>query len=235
MKKLLITVIVLALLALGLDRGGAYGASQVLASQIKKQQNLQNKPSVTVKGFPFLTQVVGGKYTEVDIAAKGITQAGLRIQELDIQAQGIHVALSDAIHGQVKDVPVDHATGTVHLAYADINALLAARADNIPSVSYDSAGRVTVHGTLAGFGQSVTASVSADVSVESDVLRVVPLADSLSSVPAVLRPLARSALTFSIPITGLPFGIHLQSGTVTAAGVVLNAEVTGAVFPTGKT
>lgn len=235
MKKLLVTLIVLALILLGLDRGSAYGVSQVLASKIQTQQHLSSKPGVNVHGFPFLTQVIGGKYTEVDLTAKGITSNGLRIQEIDIRAQGIKVALSDAIHGKVKDVPVDHATGTVHIDYADLNALLAARADNIPSVSYDSAGRVTVHGRLSAFGLTVTPSVSADVSVDADVVRVVPLADSLASVPSVLRPLARSALTLSIPVTGLPFGIHLRSGSVTPGGVVLNAEVTGAVFPTNQT
>ena len=224
----------LALILLGLDRGAAYAASRVLASKMQSQQHLRSKPQVDIRGFPFLTQVIGGKYTEVDVAAKGITSNGLRIQEIDVQAQGIRIALSEAIHGRVKDVPVDHATGTVHLAYADVNALLAARADNIPSISYDSAGRVTVHGKLAALGVTATASVSADVSVDADVVRVVPLADSLGSLPAALRSLARSALTFSFPVTGLPFGIHLRSGSVTPDGVVLTAEVTGAVFPTGQ-
>lgn len=235
MKKLLVAVLLLALILLGLDRGGAYAASRVLASKIKTQQHLQDTPKVTVHGFPFLTQVVGGKYTEVDVVAKGLVGNGLRIAEIDVAAHGIKVALGDAIHGRVSDVPVEEATGVVHLSYADVNALLAKRADRIPSISYDTAGRVKVHARLSALGETVTPAVSADVSVDGDVLRVVPLADSLSAIPSLLRPLARSALTFSVPVTGLPFGIHLRSGTVTSGGLVLVADVSGAVFPVDAT
>jgi DUF2993 family protein len=57
MRKLLIAVIILVGLLVAADRVGAVVASHEIASQVQTAYNLPSKPSVTVRGFPFLTQV----------------------------------------------------------------------------------------------------------------------------------------------------------------------------------
>jgi hypothetical protein len=61
MKKLLVALVVLALLALGLDRGGVYVAERVAGSSLQDSQGLSERPDVDIAGFPFLDQLVSGR------------------------------------------------------------------------------------------------------------------------------------------------------------------------------
>src|SRR6202012_3313486 len=71
LKITAIVVVVLLVLAVIIDRGAVKLAENEGASQIKSQ-GFPVKPSVTIEGFPFLTQVVGRNFHQIDISASNV-------------------------------------------------------------------------------------------------------------------------------------------------------------------
>ena len=67
---LLIIVVVLAGLLVVVDRVAVHLADNEFATQIQKQ-GFTTKPSVSIQGFPFLTQVAARDFKDVRITANG--------------------------------------------------------------------------------------------------------------------------------------------------------------------
>ena len=65
MRKLLIVVAVLALLAVVVDRVAEHLAEGEVASVVKEREDLPSEPDVEFHGFPFLTQVLGNDLSKV--------------------------------------------------------------------------------------------------------------------------------------------------------------------------
>src|SRR5512146_1656641 len=82
-------VVVLILLVIG-DRVAVAIAENQIASQIKQADNAIS-PSVDIKGFPFLTQVISRNLQEIDISAKDIPAGPVSISSVSAQAKGVHI------------------------------------------------------------------------------------------------------------------------------------------------
>src|SRR5262245_10138689 len=97
---LLILLFVLVVIALVADRTAAYAAARTIADQAQQQMASQHihtteKPTVSVDGFPFLTQVAAGKYKKVVIHSKHLTSSdypGVVLDRLDVTATGINAS-----------------------------------------------------------------------------------------------------------------------------------------------
>ncbi|MBW3551514.1 MAG: LmeA family phospholipid-binding protein [Proteobacteria bacterium] len=68
---------------------------------------LPEEPDVTVRGFPFLTQALSGRYDRVDISARDAPAGEMTLTRLDTTLRGVRVTLSQALSGSVGEVPVD--------------------------------------------------------------------------------------------------------------------------------
>jgi hypothetical protein len=128
-RRLLTVLIVLLLVLLGLlvvaDRVGASMAEREIGDQIKQElvaQGLETSPpEVSVGGFPFLTQVLAGKYEEIrielpDFKAQTGTGETVRMDVLDIRARQVTAPLSSLRSGQ-GEVRAGSVTGTGTLDY----------------------------------------------------------------------------------------------------------------------
>ena len=91
---------------------------------MQKSQELSAHPQVSIKGFPFLTQVLGGRYHEVDVSVRNVTRNNLTVDRLSVRAHGVSVPLSKVMSGSVSEVPVDRADAVVTLGYAHLNAYI---------------------------------------------------------------------------------------------------------------
>ena len=95
MRKLLIFVIILAGLLVAADRIGVVVADHEIAGHIQTAYHLPSKPSVSVHGFPFLTQVISGHYDEIDMSTRQLTTQGVTVSNLTAQLTGVRAPLSD--------------------------------------------------------------------------------------------------------------------------------------------
>src|ERR671930_802776 len=67
----LVVAAILALLVV-IDRVGDYVAERIAADTIKSAQHLPSRPDVDIAGFPFLNQLITGKYDKITVTADDV-------------------------------------------------------------------------------------------------------------------------------------------------------------------
>jgi hypothetical protein len=215
-KGLIVGLAVLVVLLIAADRIALLVADSQIADRVQKSQELSAHPQVSIKGFPFLTQVLGGRYHEVDVSVRNITH-------------GVSVPLSKVVSGSVSEVPVDRADAVVTLGYPHLNAYIASQLGQVLKVSDDN-GNLRLTGTLP-FPPRISLSAQAQIQVSGSAitLRPVAVASILAKIPGnrIATGLVEQFLTVRLPISQLPFGIQLQHATVTPGGLVIAASATG--------
>jgi hypothetical protein len=208
----LVALVVLLALVLGVlvvaDRVGVGIAEDRVAEQIAARGELAGTPEVDITGFPFLTQAVSGRYSDVRIhlTAEELGQpAGTRA---DVSLQGVHVPLSDVLSGSVQQIPVDRVDGTATLSYA----LLAAQLGGDTTLSQDGDGiRITKTVEVLGFDFPLTAAGTVTLDGQDVVVDVRDASAGAVDVPGFVLDTAEDLLDFSYPVPALPFGLELTS------------------------
>jgi hypothetical protein len=217
LRTLIIVLIILIGLLVALDFGARAFAEGKVASEIQ-QQGLPKKPNVSIKGFPFLTQVIGRDFKDVQISSSNVTEGPLLIQSIDATMNGVHVDAS--FNGGT----VDNLNGTLNVTFAALaNAMTS---------------QVGALGQLAGAGLSlsqagnneVKATLNLVVTSGTAVWRVSRGADNdidinLVSDSGLASSLVGGIGNITIPLPKLPLGLTIQSINVTPAGLV--GTVTG--------
>lgn len=229
MRKAVIFLLVVVVILLALDRAGVRVADSQIASRVQKSQGLDSNPEASIKGFPFLTQVLRGRYGEVDVAVKDVTRNGLTVDRVSVHAHGVSVPLGQLVSGSVREVPVDHAEGQVTLGFGHLNSYINARLGKVLRVSAHG-DKLQLTGTLPFPPRvSLSADANIDVAGNSITLRPAALDAVLAKVPGaqLARGLIEQFLTVALPISQLPFGIRLRRAVVTSDAVVIAASATG--------
>lgn len=130
LRIILILVVVLGGLFVIADRVAVGFAEDKAADKIKTTEGLASTPDVSIEGFPFLTQVVGGELDDVKIGIKdyeastGGTNAAagtIRIDDLNAEMHGV------AFNSDYSSATATSATGTASISYAEL--LKAAKAE----------------------------------------------------------------------------------------------------------
>ncbi|MFJ2263924.1 DUF2993 domain-containing protein [Streptomyces sp. NPDC087844] len=241
LRILLIVTIVLGGLFVIADRVAVGFAEDEAADRLKTNEGLSSTPDVSIKGFPFLTQVVGGELDEVQVGIKdyeadtsGATNgtdadipAKIRIDNLTAQMRGV------AFSGDYSSAKAATATGTATISYAEL--LKAAKAEPVDVatgvtaqvVGLSDGGngkiKVEVEATVLGTKLPKPVSVLSSVSVKGD--NVVVNADSLPNLGVQLaEDKVRLITDFQQKIDGLPGGIKLDKVEAAAKGVDIDVK-----------
>ena len=232
MKRLLVTLVVLAGLLAVADRVAATVASNAVADQVQASASLASA-DVSIGGFPFLTQALGGRYDSVSVVARGVAAGDLTVDRLDATLTGVEVPLSDVLSGSVSEVPVASVRATALVGYDE----LARRSGDRRLTVAPSGDRVRVTGSVTVLGQTLTASALSSVRVEGGALVVT--AESYSVGDAAASSAISQALggrfDLRIPVTGLPYGLQVSGVSVTAEGVAVTAAAGATVLSPGRT
>jgi len=229
-RRPLVAVALVALVTLvALDRLAATAAERALAGRLQSAEHLSARPSVTIRGFPFLTQLLTGRYRRIDLHARPLDRGGMRISSLTVHLSGVSVRASDALAGRVRQVPIAHSTATADLTYPDLNQLVARDGGPLGAaltVSAAGPGRLLIAGPVG-------LSLHAGIAVSGGRLTLTPDPADLATLPPLLTAAVTTALSTPLPLPTLPFGARLRSGTVDSAGVHLLATADRAVLRTG--
>jgi DUF2993 family protein len=179
-RRLVIPLVILLALLIAADFGAAAIFEYQVSKKAREQLDLTDDPSVTVHGFPFLTQAMSGDYDHVTVDAQGVPVQDT-LQDLAIHADltGVHAPkLFDLIGGGGGSITVDHVTGQVKVKAADLNRAVQAKDvpglgavsnlniepvdDDKPDVPGKNAG-VKLCGTIAFAGQDTDICVSGEI------------------------------------------------------------------------
>lgn len=124
-RPIVITLIVLLGLLVGADFGAAAVAEYQVSKRAKAAFGLADDPAVTVRGFPFLTQAIGGEYSHITVDARGVPVKDLlRDVEVHADLRGVKAPLSDLLAGRTDSIEVDEIEGQLRVKEADFNRVL---------------------------------------------------------------------------------------------------------------
>ena len=124
MRKLAVSLLVLVALLVVADRLALWAAQHDVAKRLQADAHVHSAPRVEIHGFPFLTQLIGGDYHDVDIRIDGLDTAGVRVDRLTVHIEGAHVSLGEVISQDRSRIRVDHASAKLLLTYADIKKVV---------------------------------------------------------------------------------------------------------------
>ena len=219
LRTTIIVVIVLLGLLVALDFAGRAVAQNKVASEIQ-QQGFPKKPSVSIKGFPFLTQVISRNFKDIQISSSNIKEGPLLIQSIDATMSGVHV------NSSYQGGTVDHLNGTMTVTFPALANAMASQAGALGSLvssglTLSDAGNNEVKTSLNLLGglASGTAVWRVTRSGHNDIH--IQLVSSSGIGSSVLSGI--SDITVSLP--ALPLGMTIQSISVTPTGLV--AVITG--------
>jgi len=235
LRILLIVVVILGGLFVLADRVALHFAQNEAADKLRTTENLASTPDVSIKGFPFLTQVASGELDDVEIGIKDYeadTGSGgstgvksIRIDDLKADMKGVEFS------GDYSSATAATATGTATIAYDEL--LKAAKSQptqifpgvkaQVVGLSDGGNGKIKVDVKVSAAGASQTYPVLSTVKVDGDTVKV--HADNL---PKLVVDLAesriRSITDFQQRIDQLPGGVTLDSVQAAKNGVEITVK-----------
>ncbi|MEU8077260.1 DUF2993 domain-containing protein [Catellatospora citrea] len=226
MRKLL-TVTAVVLVALGMlvvvaDRVGAHYAEREIAARVSARMQEQGitstPPEVEIQGFPFLTQVAAGRYTQIDITMRDLKGGTLPLPLLSVAAQDVEAPLSQLMDGTARPVAA-RVDGTATVSYASL-----VEASGLAGITLSSAGpnTVRVSGKVPIIGE---VSGTAEVTVVDGGrvrLRATSLKGAAGSVSQAIIDAYKDRLAVTLSLPKLPFHLELKDVQTEATGLVVS-------------
>ena len=219
LRTAIIVIVVLLGLLVALDFGARAFAENKMASEIQ-QQGFPKKPSVSINGFPFLTQVISRDFKNIQVSSDNITEGPLLIQSIHATMTGVHV------NSSFQSGTVDHLHGTMIVTFPALANAMTSQAGALGSLvssglTLSDAGNNEVKASLNLLGglASGTAVWRVTRSGGTDINVHLVSATGLGS--AALSGIS----DITVPLPSLPLGMTIQSISVTPTGLV--ATVTG--------
>jgi LmeA-like phospholipid-binding len=219
LRTVLIVLIVLIALLVALDFGARAVAQNKVASEIQ-QQGFPKKPSVSIEGFPFLTQVIRRDFKDIQISSTNIAEGPLEIQSINATMTGVHV------NSSFQGGTVDHLNGTMTVTFPALANAMTSQAGALGSLvgsglTLSDAGNNEVKTSLNLLGGLASGTAVWKVTRTGHNDLHVQLVSSSGIGSSVLSGIS----DITVPIKSLPLGLTIQTINVTPTGLV--AGVTG--------
>jgi hypothetical protein len=207
---LLIVLVVLAVLFVIGDQVAKAYAQNTIASKIESSSGMSSKPSVTIEGFPFLTQVARHDVGVIDVSANNVPAGKFDISSVKAKATGVH------LNSSFSGATIDQINGTALITFASLEQGLGVQ--GVATITADPAGGPNAVKLSAGVIGSVTGKVELTSPNEVTIQM-----GSLSGLASLLNG-AVPVQTQTIQIPKLPMGLVLQNVSVTNQGIVGTAS-----------
>ncbi|MFF0622900.1 DUF2993 domain-containing protein [Streptomyces sp. NPDC004296] len=224
LKVLLVLVVIFGGLFVAADRVAVNLAESKAADKLRSMQGVTSTPEVSIKGFPFVTQVVGRNLDEVDADLDHVSarSEGRTLTLRHLSAQFRDVALSNDF---TSIESAASASATAEISYPDMT---------------NAAGggvKITYGGEKNGRSQvkispNVPLLSSFDVTGTIEIVHGDTVQVRADSIPAMCRALpgceskVRSQTDHGWKLDQLPGSLKLEKVTTTAQGITVTASGT---------
>ena len=227
LRNTIIALLVLIVVLVAVDRLAAFYVQGRIASQIQ-DQGFSSKPDVSIKGFPFLTQVISRHFQDIQISSSKVKAGPVEIQF--IHAQLSNVRLNSGFSGGT----VGHLSGAGVIAFGSLSNAIGSLAGGGQLGQLIGAAGLTLKPVGS---HKVKASIDLLVTNGSATWRITRVSGTeikvhLVSSSGLPGSLLSSIRNISVPIPKLPLGMKIQSVVVTPAGI--SVRVTGSQVPFGS-
>lgn len=204
-------IVLLVLLVIG-DRVALAVAENQFADQAVSS-GMPVKPSVTIEGFPFLTQLVARDFHRVDISANNIPAGPVDITSVKATLTGMH------LNSSFSGATIDHISATAFVSFAAL-----ASVGNVGGLTMTADGPNEV---------KITAGIGPLSDTEfAKIVQTSPTTISVQVLPSngLLGSVLSSFGSFSFSIPKLPVQVHIQSVQVVSQGLTVTATADHAVL-----
>jgi hypothetical protein len=207
----LTVVIVLILAILGIGDQVAKSVAQNTIAQKIQSSGLSAKPSVSIEGWPFLTQLAAKDIKVIDISGNNETASGSKVAfNFTAKATGVHLSsLSSSA-----SATVDNINGQAVLPFSSVATLLPISGVTLSADPGKGPNAVQADLGIAG---SVTGTVK--LSGTSQIIVSLNGATGLASILG-----SASGQSYTIDIPKLPAGLVVRSVSVNSQGIVATAS-----------
>ncbi len=229
MRRLLIAVIVLAGLLVVADRVAVVVADRQIASRVQSAYNLPSKPSVSVTGFPFLTQVASGDYHQIDVSIGSLSTDGVQVNGLTAQLNGVRAPFRDLFGHGSASITAAQVTGSGTVPFSSVRSHLPRGVE----LSQDGEA-LRLAGTVSYLGVTVPVSADATLAPDGSGIAVTPTRISVASGSSALSSAIAGQFRFVVPVTGLPLHLEVRSVSVVPGGVRVGASAADVTFTSGS-
>ena len=228
MRKVLIVIAVLLIGGLiAADRIGVVVAQNEIGRKVAQQNNLPNTPKVTIHGFPFLTQAIGGTYDRIDVSVGDYTEQDVTVHDLKIELSGLHASLGDVINNNTSNITADTGTASAIVPFDAIQKRAPSQVKSISASGSD----LQLKGdfSVAGF-ISTPLTITVKLAATSKGIAVTPDTVQATTGPKIPVGLLQATLTFVIPVRNLPIGSRISQVEVTPTGLRVGATANNVRF-----
>jgi LmeA-like phospholipid-binding len=226
MRKLLISLGVLAVLFVAADRVAAAIAENQISDRIAAAYQLSSKPRVSISGFPFLIQAVTGHYGQVSVSVSEVQADGATLRDLQVRFTGVHASLGQLLGHGPATVTADHAAGSATLAWGQLDRRLPPGLRARP----DGKDALRVWGVLRHQGSRIPVSGTVSLGVTGSGIAVIPDSVSAAGASGPASAAYSSQLQVVVPLRTLPLHLHLATLRITHGGLRIGASAQNVRF-----
>lgn len=199
----------LAVLAVGFvvaDQVAKAYAQNMIADKFQSSSGLSTKPSVTIEGFPFLTQLAAHDIRTIDLNAGNVQTGRLDISSIKATASGVH--LNSGFNGAT----IDQITGTAFISFASLESAAGVQGATITADPSAGPNAVSV-----GVGPLTTTAQIAQTGPNRITVKMDSLGGIASSIIGALP-------NYTIQVPKLPAGLQVNGVSVTSQGIDVDAS-----------
>ncbi|MFH8555722.1 DUF2993 domain-containing protein [Streptomyces celluloflavus] len=161
--KLLVAVLVCAALLTVTDRFAVLYAQNKAEEKIKEALHLTARPEVDIKGFPFLTQVLGKRLDQVRVIVPHVAADRVTLAKAEVTADDVRI--DGELPTAVKGATIGTMRGSVLLAFDDMNRELGASQVKFSALGTD---RIRAVGQLPLAGHTLRVRAEARIQRSGD-------------------------------------------------------------------
>jgi hypothetical protein len=210
-RKWLTWIVVIVVVLVGLDFGAKALAESKIASQIKSH-GFPAKPSVSIAGFPFLTQVAARDIHQITVSSSNMKAGPVTVTSLNVVADSVKVSSSfnggttGPVHGTV--LISLGALGNALSAAGPLTGFLGGGGLKVVSaVNTEVKGSLNLAGGLVSWSATWKVVAAGPDEIELQLL-------SSSGLPSGL---VSSAQDIKLPLKSLPLGLQMTGGLNTSS------------------
>lgn len=171
-----IALILVGVLLVAADEGARRYEEAKVADSIKSALSLPARPHVSLRGFPFLSELAQGQIPSGQISVATLQQGSLRLSGIHLLLVKLSFSFSQLLHGRLHAIHAASGVGSASVTEASFNSFL--RAHGVPLGLTFKGGRAT---TKLG---PLSAGITLAVRISQGALQI-----SAASLPAVSIPL----------------------------------------------
>ena len=212
----------------GLYVGDRYAESQAeeyAVGVVSQSIPTTQPPVVDIKGFPFLTQLLGGTLDEVTATAAGATLEGISVTDVAVDATKVNVRPPAG-----QQPSAGHATIAATIPTASLEKVVKDKTGLTVQLAVDGT-TVKASGNVLGLPLTlglVPTVTNGKLLVDAQGLTLGGREITAQSLPSALR---ERITGIEVPVEGLPAGLDLSRADVVPTGLRITADGTNVVVP----